>query len=62
MREIKLYEVAQIFSEPLYKIDINSHRGDSLAFEQDKIRFPETAVVLASYTDQLMMPGHLHAP
>jgi hypothetical protein len=40
VREIRLYEVAQIFSEPLYKIDFNSQREDSLAVqtEQDTIQ------------------------
>jgi hypothetical protein len=39
VRELKLYKVAQIFSEPLYKIDIKSHILDSLAVqtEQDTI-------------------------
>ena len=33
VREVKLYEVVKIFGGPLYKIDFDSHRGDSLAVQ-----------------------------
>lgn len=39
LREIKLYDVVKIFGDPLYRIDFDSHRGDSLAVqtEQDSV-------------------------
>ena len=35
-REIQLYEIVQIFGSPLYKIDFNSHEGDSLAVQTEQ--------------------------
>lgn len=50
VREIKLYQVAQIFSEPLYKIDINSHRKDSLAVQTEQDTIQGDCGGSASYT------------
>ena len=50
VRELKLYQVAQIFSEPIYKIDINSHRGDSLAVQTKQDTIPGDCGGSASYT------------
>ena len=50
VREIRLYEVAQIFSEPLYIIDIDSHRGDSLAVQTEQDTIPGDCGGSASYT------------
>ena len=53
VREIRLYEVAQIFSEPLYKIDIKSHRGDSLAVQTEQDTIQGDCGGSASYTVQV---------
>jgi hypothetical protein len=53
VREIKLYEVAQIFSEPIYKIDINSHRRDSLAVQTEQDTIQGDCGGSASYTVQV---------
>jgi hypothetical protein len=53
VREIRLYEVAQIFSEPLYIIDINSHRGDSLAVQTEQDTIQGDCGGSASYTVQV---------
>ena len=50
VRELKLYQVAQIFSEPIYKIDINSQRGDSLAVQTEQDTIPGDCGGSASYT------------
>ena len=53
VREIKLYQVAQIFSEPLYKIDINSTRVDSLAVQTEQDTIQGDCGGSASYTVQV---------
>ena len=53
VREIKLYQVVQIFSEPLYKIEINSHRGDSLEVQTEKETIQGDCGGSASYTVQV---------
>ena len=35
-REIQLHEIVQIFGSPLYKMDFNSHEGDSLAVQTEQ--------------------------
>jgi hypothetical protein len=50
VREIRLYEVAQIFSEPLYKIDFNSQRKDSLAVQTEQDTIQGDCGGSASYT------------
>jgi len=50
VRELKLYQVAQIFSEPIYKIDINSQRGDSLAVQTEQDTIQGDCGGSASYT------------
>ena len=35
-REIQLYEIVQIFGSPLYKMDFNSHEGDTLAVQTEQ--------------------------
>jgi len=50
VREIKLYDVVQIFSDPLYKIDFYSHRGDSLAVQTEQETVDGDCGGSASYT------------
>jgi hypothetical protein len=53
VREIKLYEVVQIFGGALYKIDFNSHRGDSLAIKTEQDIIPGDCGGSASYTVEM---------
>ena len=50
VREIKLYEVVQIFGDPLYKIDFDSHSGDSLAVQTEQKTVNGDCGGSASYT------------
>jgi hypothetical protein len=49
-REIQLFEIVQILGSPLYKIDFNSHRGDSLAVQTEQETVNGECGGTASYT------------
>ena len=49
-REIQLFEIVQILGSPLYKIDFNSFRGDSLAVQTEQETVNGECGGSASYT------------
>ena len=49
-REIQLYEIVHILGGPLYKIDFDSHRGDSLAVQTEQETVNGDCGGSASYT------------
>ena len=50
VRVIRLYEVVEIFSEPLYEIDFSNQRGDSLAVQTEQDTIQGDCGGSASYT------------
>ena len=49
-REIQLYKIVQIFGSPLYKINLDSHKGDSLAVQTEQETVAGDCGGTASYT------------